>query len=219
MENRPWMGKQLCSGSLALERERYRAPKGPKKTCVSSCQHSKRKQTKIKRKNCIFPSGAQKCGLTHENLLQGCRSCARGWKFLKGKEQYLNKGTIIPLISLLWQEVSQSSLGWPSYLKDGPLARGSTFPSGVLSLHQTIPVHPSAQKGVSFPWKDCYWCSVNSRNSFFPYPPLTLSLPPLPPFNIVNSILPQNTSRITAYNWLLSPQRALPSECTWSKRK
>lgn len=219
MEIRPWMDKQLCGGSLTLERERDRVLKGPRKTCVSSGQHSKRKQTKIKRKNCIFLSGAQKCGLTQENLLESCRSCARGWKFLKGKEQYLNKGIIIPFISLLWQEASQSSLGWPSYLKDGPVARWSTFPSGVLSLHQTIPVHPSAQKGVRFPWRNCYWCSVNSSNSFLPYPPLTFSLLPLPPFSIVNSILPRTTSRITAYNWLLSPQRALPSECTASKWK
>lgn len=67
-------------------------------------------------------------------------SCTRGQTFLKRKEQYLNKGIIIPLISLLWKEASQSSLGWSSYLKDGPLARGLTFLSGVLSPsdHQSI---------------------------------------------------------------------------------
>lgn len=141
-------------------------------------------------------------------------SCTRGQTFLKRKEQYLNKGIIIPLISLLWKEASQSSLGWSSYLKDGPLARGLTFLSGVLSLHQTTSPS-SCPEGVSFPWRDCYWCSVNSSNAFLLYPPLTLSLPSLPPFNIMNSILPQTTSRINAYDWLLSPQCALPSECTY----
>lgn len=135
-------------------------PQVPEKACVDSDQHSKQRQTKVKRESCVFLSGAHKCGQMQQNLPDAGGTCARVWEFCKGKVQYLRKGTVIPLISPLWQEVSQPSQGCSCYLKDGRLTRWSTFPNQCYV--STRPQTPfSWPEGRRFPLMGFYCYSVS----------------------------------------------------------